>query len=199
MTFAGNTIFVGGLLTINFPGYELRLSDAGVVVWDGRVYNSADSRFGTVSQISPIRDGFTDSVPSGVITLSIPQSVPLATVLDPDFQNSTVSIYLAEISGDGFTVVAAEQVFTGFVDTMTWQPILREISIEFVAQSERFFLRNEGNVLSDRFHQGVWPGELGCQNCTDAVVTVAWGAESPTSPAPIGRSNSSIFFRGVNR
>ena len=51
----------------------------------------------------------------------------------------------------------------------------RELACSVVSRAERLFDLDIGNGLSDRWHQSVWPGELGHANASGLTINVAWG------------------------
>ena len=53
------------------------------------------------------------------------------------------------------------------------------LTLEFMTVLERLFAINQGNVCSDTFHQTIFSGERGFENCTDNQSFFAWGTESP--------------------
>jgi hypothetical protein len=171
-----------GLIQIDFPSGTVRLCDGGFVNFGADRFDAKDAVFGTIAAASEIEESITDFAPGGSITLSVSPDAPLSTILNPAIQNARVQMWLAEVSSDGFTILAgsADKLFDGFVDYTTWQPLDYKLSIFYATKAEHLLMRNKGNVLSSSFHKRVWPGELGCDNATDAEIEVAWGTASPT-------------------
>ena len=66
----------------------------------------------------------------------------------------------------------------------------RVLELNFLARSEALFLRNEGNVCSSRFHQSLFAGERGFDNCTGLAGYLAWGALAPSRGAPVRANNT---------
>ena len=90
--------------------------------------------------------------------------------------------WAGELDADGKTVSTAELLDDLLVDT--YEQLIgargsRLLELGFISRTERFFLRNEGNVCSSPFHQSIYPGERGFDNCTDKVGYRAWGALAP--------------------
>lgn len=179
MSFEGRTITVTGLLEMEFPGATVRLCDGGFVDFDGNRFTAKDATFGTVASAEGVEEEIADFAPGGLFSLTPSPDAALADFFGPSFQNSRVRMWMGEVDADDVTVGDAELLFDGFVDTQNWRPKDGTLDFQFISRADKLFLRNEGNVLSSAFHQSIWAGEKGCDNCTDAPVAVAWGTKSP--------------------
>lgn len=179
MAFEGRTITIAGLMELEFPAVTVRLCDGGFVDYASNRFTSKHATFGTIASADAIDEEVGGFAPGGLFTLTPDGDAPLADFFGPSFQNSPVRMWFGEVSDDDVTVSHAELVFEGFVDAQTWNPREGTLSFEFISRADKLFLRNEGNVLSSAFHQLIWPGERGCDNCTDAPISVAWGVKSP--------------------
>jgi len=179
MAFEGRTITVTGLLEMEFPSVTVRLCDGGFADLGADRFLSKHATFGTISGAEAVEDALGDFAPGGMFSLMPSPGAALADYFGPSFQNSRVRMWLGEIDADGHTVSNAELLFDGFVDTQQWRPVDGELDFSFISRADKLFLRNEGNSLSSAFHKSVWPGERGCDNCTDAPTAVAWGTKTP--------------------
>src|SRR5690606_31007688 len=106
-------------------------------------------------------------------------------VTQPGFQRSRVRFWIAEYDVEEGTIVGTpDLMFDGQIDQTTWTGgSTRELSMSIDSTAERLFERNNGNRLSDSWHESVWPGEKGHANATGLAVPVAWGAEKPPRTA----------------
>lgn len=168
-----------GLAQFDFPGRTVRLTDGGPAKLGGHSFAPKDAVFGAVATAESIEESIGDSAPDGGISLFIPQGVPLATVFNPDLQNSRVQFWLGEITPSTGLVSNEQRLFDGLIDQASWDPVERRIDFTLMARAERLLVVNRGNVAGDRFHRSVWPGERGFENCTDARFQKAWGTAGP--------------------
>ena len=181
MALTDRIITLVGLMKIEFPARTVRLCDGGFARYAGEDYSSRDAVFGTIAGVDAIEDAVGDAAPGGGFTLFPDPEAGLINVFVPDLQNSRVRIWLGELDNDGVSVIHATQLVDQLVDTVDLQLVLGSRSLDFttIGRAEKLFLRSEGNVCSTAFHQSVWPGEKGFDNCTDLEGQVAWGIEGP--------------------
>lgn len=190
MSFDQDFVLMATLIKVSLPSQTLRISDGGFVVWGGepdgsggttsQVYNSEHQDFGTLFTGEGLSDGEGDEAPAAAITFLANSNSAVGNLTDPSMQWSPVSIYQASINAQTGVVIAAIPLFFGFVDV----PTLRDgtsgrlVDMTLVADTERFFMVNEGNRLSQGNHQSRYPGELGLNNMTGVEADVPWGTES---------------------
>lgn len=178
--FSPSKIMLTALAVIELPGTTLRYCDGAFLYVGADKFTSADPEFGSIASADAIEDRTGDEAPAGSLTF-LPSSVAAAATLSqPHYQGSPLRFYLARVDEQTGTVVGdPELVFDGELDTTTL--ILgrgtRRLEMSFIGISERLFLVNEGNVVNDRFHQSIWPGELGMVNATGVPSNEPWGVE----------------------
>ncbi len=177
------TALIAGLIEMTLPGYTVRLCDgSGTVSMGGNIYSGSDDRFGTLAAVSPITSGEGNAAPALDFTFLPADGAAASDLSSPTFQGSRVRLWLAVIDmATGLVIGNAERVFFGLIDTTELKigRGTRELNIQCVSGFERMFANNEGQRLSDAFHQSIWPGELGLSNVTGVTKNVPWGVESP--------------------
>ncbi|HEU0045074.1 hypothetical protein [Sphingomonas sp.] len=183
-----------GLLKLELPGATVRLCDGGFCDWNGERYEAEHPVWGTLAAIEPVEEGVGDLAPGGKLTFMPAADALAAAVSSPAFQNARLRGWLGEMGSDGKTVTSARPLFDGSIDTTTVRLARgsRMVDVSFVSRAERLFLTNQGNTLSPRFHQSVWPGERGFDNCTGVPTAVAWGTEG----APANALSAGSGFSG---
>lgn len=183
-------VTIAGLIEISFPGYTLRLCDGSAEILNGSTrFKGFDDRFGVIGAMSPISSGEGNSAPALDMTFLVPSSAAAADLSSPSFQGSRCRCWLAVIDPATATVIGTpERFFFGLVDTteLVVGRGARELNMQCVSGFEHFFANNEGQRLSDAYHQSNWPGELGLSNVTGITKTVPWGVESPPRSVSYG-------------
>lgn len=189
MPFTGQVILLVGLMEIVLPAYTIRLSEAGFLNWPARgMFTAEDATYGTIGSVEAISDSASDEAPGGRLTLLPPSITASGALYQSSAQGSPIRFWMAAADRTtGLIIGTPELRFDGFVDTMTLRAGRgkRSVEIEFMV-AERLFLVREGNVLSTRFHQLAYPGELGFDHATGAQTAVAWGVPDP--------ARGSVFF-----
>lgn len=188
-------ITLAGLLKIEAPAGGVRLCDGGFLTFGGETYESLHPVFGTLAEFDAIEDGFGDLAEGGGFALTPAPDAALADWFRPDLSGCRVRMWMGEVDADGFAVSTAELLADLLIDTVRQRIGAggeRQLILTTMSRAEKLFLKNEGNVLSQRFHQTVWAGEKGLNNCTDLKVAVAWGTASPprggaAAPGPVFR------------
>lgn len=202
---------VVALLEVKLPGYDLRLIDgASEVHWlglDGQadaVFRGRDPVYGAWKASDAFGDGIGDQVPAMGFTLA-PTSIASAVDLnDPAIQGSRTRVWFAVIDkGTGGLVPSPYQLFEGELDQPTFTLGKGQLDLDYTVVSafERLFLNDEGNRLSDAFHQLRWPGELGLQYMTGLVRSIIWGpGDRPSGITAVnggGGGSGTISIGGV--
>jgi hypothetical protein len=178
MAFDGNVLTLAGLLKIELPDHTIRLTDGGVVWWEGEKYAAEDDQFGTLAGAEAVTEQVNDEAPAGKLMLMPPSGITAADLFQPESQGSPVRFWLAQIDPEtGLIVGTPELTFDGQIDSLTLRVGADELAveIEFTSAAERLFMVREGNVLSPRFHALAWPGEKGFDHATDVQQAVPWG------------------------
>lgn len=180
MAFDGRIITLAWLVKFELPAHTIRWCDGGQVIWSAETYRSEDSIFGTLAAADLANETIGDEAP-GLSLVILPKSTAAAAELSsPEFQGSRVRIWLAEVDRSTGAVDGTPELVAD-LELDTTKLIVgvrdRRLEVGLISIAERLFNINEGNVLSTRFHQTVWPGELGFDNATGSPVTKAWGVQ----------------------
>lgn len=181
-----------GLLKIELPTRTVRLCDGGLFVWGAETYRAKDDVFGTIASIAPLSEGTGDEVPALELTLAPPSESAPFDLVQPEFQNSRLRLWLAQFNPNTGAISGTPQtLFDGQVDqtSLSVGRGRKELQISVVSKLERLFQRNIGNSLNPSFHKTVWPGETGEDNATGLSRPVAWGVEAPPGTPGAGWGN----------
>ena len=167
------------LLEINLPDYDLRLIDgASEVPWGDKLFVGRDPVYGVWSASDAFGDGIGDQVPAMGFTL-LPAAIEDAGRLTaPNVQTSRTRVWFGVIDKTtGGLIPNPYQLFEGEMDqpTLTVGKGVLELEYTVASAFERLFLSDEGNRLSDSFHQLRWPGERGLEYMTGLVRQIIWG------------------------
>ncbi len=173
----------------DFPGGAVRLSDGGAMRYDGDIYAVRDPVWGAVAEMDPVESGIGDMAPAGSLVLAPKPATALSVLMDPALSGCRVQAWAGELDPATGEVAAADRIADWVVDFVRNRlgRGTRTIALALITRAEKLFLTNRGNVISSRFHQSIWAGEKGCDNCTDVEFTVPWG----TQPAPSGKAGGS--------
>jgi hypothetical protein len=181
-------ITLAAVLEWQAPGGAVLLADGGVVRFDPGTglasFTGSHPGFGTIAGFDIFETGIGDQVEGGTISFAPPADAATSAWWRVDLENSRLRLWLGEIDpADGVTLTTAEPVADWLVDTASrdqddGQDLL---TISFMTRQEKLFEIRQGNVCSDAFHQSIWAGERGFENCTDAQAFFAWGAAAPPS------------------
>lgn len=209
MSFDTDFLLTTTLIKVELPAKTLRICDGGFVVWasepDGiggttaQTYKSEDLEYGTLFTGEGLSDGEGDEAPAAAITFLSNTNAAAQNLTSPDMQRSPVSIWQASVNSETGSVLAVVALFFGFIDVPTLRDGAsgRMIDMTLVADTERFFLANEGNRLSQENHQRRYPGELGLNNMTGVEIDVPWGTESrPRGSSTTGGAGGNAFNAG---
>lgn len=181
MAFAGSFVTLAWLVVLDLPDQTLRLCDGGHVTWDGNAFDSADPDFGTIGEAEALNEATGDEMPAVTLTFYPASTAAAATLSSPAYQGAATRVYIGEVDVSTGEVTDAELLADMQLDTTTLilGKSIRKLEMGLVAAAQRLFLFNEGNTLTTRFHQSVWPGEIGLDNATGKQTTVAWGVQGP--------------------
>lgn len=180
-------ITLAAFVKFDAPDGTVRLSDGGVLKFAGETYEAAHPTFGSVKTIERIRAAKGDQAERGKILLIPNPAAPVSSWWRADLKYCRMRIWLAEIEADGVTASAEELLADWLVDQVTRiQSASGDVlQLDMMSRTERIFLQDEGNVCSDTFHQGIWPGESGFVNCTDIQGYFAWGTLGSAREEPV--------------
>lgn len=169
-------------LKLEFPDGDVRLCDGAFLDFGGERYEADHPVFGTVKDPGSIEDGFGDMAESGSLVLVPNPEAAVASWWRNDLFDCRMRAWLGEVDTDGKTVSSARLLHDLLVDS--YQRVQGAggedlLELSFIGRNEKFFLTNQGNVCSDRFHRSLYSGETGFAHCTDVTGFVAWGTERP--------------------
>jgi len=176
-------IMISGLMELEALDKTIRLCDGGMVNWVGRgLFVSQDPEYGTLGSVDASGEMIGDEQASGQLVINVPSVQAAVDLAVSEMQGRPLRFWLAEIDiNTGAIVGTPEKLFDGVVDTssISLERNHRTVTTDYVDSAERLFSIREGNVLSTRFHQTAWPGELGFDHCTGVGVQVPWGVSGP--------------------
>lgn len=179
-------IRLASIVKFEAPDGDVRLCDGGLLDFASERYESLDEVFGALREVSGPEAGSGDQAEDGTLVLVPNPEADLGDWWRTDLFDCRIRTWLGEVDADGVTVSSATQEADLLVDTA--ERVQGEagedlLVLELVGRGDKLFLTNEGNVCSDTFHQTVYAGELGFENCTDLRGFIAWGAASPPRSA----------------
>lgn len=176
-----------GLAVLELPDRTLRLCDGAYVYVGADKFEAEDAEFGSIKSVDEIEEKVGDDAPDGSLTF-LPASTAAAAILSrPEYQGSPLRFYLARVDDQTGTAMGdPELLLDAELDTTTLLLNPRRLEMTFISIAERLWNVNEGNVLSDSFHQSVWPGELGMANATGVPSNEPWGVEGPPRGSTFG-------------
>lgn len=199
---AQQRVLLAGLIKITLPTHTIRLLDgAGVVTWGSETFTGRDAVFGTIGEMEALSEQVGDSIPGLELSLYPPSTSAAVDLIAAAMQGAPVRVWLASVDGaTGAVVPDPELLFAGELDV----PVLeadrgtRVLRMSIASAWERLFEPNEGAVLSDSFHQSIWPGETGFAAMTGTPITKLWGpGEKPpaaTYVAPFPNTGVQRYF-----
>ena len=181
-----------GAIEIALPGGAfLRLLDGpGHLFFDGVGWVGEDTTYGSLLSFEPISDGDQDEVPAVTVSIAVPSAEAAATLGAATMQGAAVRVLLGAFQAATNTVVPDPLLlFLGEVDVpkLTSGPEGLTVELEIVSYSERLFMTEEGERLSDAFHRSIFPGEKGLEFVTGVERTVYWGAQPPKGSVTNGQ------------
>lgn len=178
------------LLKWEAPGGTVRLCDGGFVDFNGERYEAAHAVWGRVAQWPSLDASMDELAEAASVTLLPDAGATLSAWWRADVLDTRMRVWLGELQADGLTVNAATA--TQLADLLVDNAARAQgpdgsdaLELDLTGRAERLFVIDEGNVCSDRFHQTVWPGELGFANCTDVQGQFAWGTALSSAEDPV--------------
>jgi hypothetical protein len=188
-------VLLAGLMRLDLPTRPVMLCDGGFVVWGADVFAAVDEEFGAIVAFEGLNEGVGDEAPAGRIVM-LPATTAAAAVLSsPGYQNSRMRLWIAEVSENSGRVIGEPDLMADWQLDSTRLRIgrgTRVLEMGCVTRSQRLMARNEGNVLSRRHHQSIFPGETGHDNAVGLTVEVAWGVPAPPRGTVAGGAGGSF-------
>ena len=136
--------------------------------------------WGVLDTINGLADTSGNQAPLLTLGLIPASTLGLAAMLDPANQGARVRVLTgAADMTSGRSIGEPYEMFTGELDVPTSKWGMNDRRVEFRVTSivERCFANDEGQRLTDAFHQSVWPGEKGLGFVLDVETWVPWGQE----------------------
>lgn len=189
------SVTLATVLQWDAPDGAVRLSDGGIVKYDSgagtAIFESEDAVFGTIAAFDNFESGIGDLLEAGTISFAPAPGADVADWWRTDLESTRLRLWAGQIASDAVTLEQEENLADWLVDTVTrergasGQDVL---VIKFMTRLRKLAEIQQGNVCSDRFHQTVWSGERGFENCHDGPQYFAWGTEAPPSGSGGGGS-----------
>lgn len=179
---AARNVTIFGAVEMVLPSRTIRVLDgSGALTIGGNSFTGRDAVFGVLGSIDPLTDGLDDEAPALRLEMIPPTSTAAATLTSAANQGAQVRMWFGALNANGTPVPDPELLFLGEIDTATlsWDATTRRVEFEIVSIFERFFDTEQGNRLSNAFHQKVWPGELGLEFVTGVTERIYWGVRPP--------------------
>jgi hypothetical protein len=182
-----------GALRIALPGHTICLLDgSATIIIGGETYTGRDDVFGGLLAIEAIEESQDAEAPALRIVLQPPGAPELATLADANMQGSEVRVMVGCCNlSTGQVIGTPEVIFLGEIDVPRARLAKGVRQVEFSCTSvfERFFEVDEGERVTDAFHQARWPGELGLSMISTLNDPAYWGSNPPVGAlAPAGGS-----------
>jgi len=179
-------------LEIQHPAGNVRLLDApGTLSFDGKTFVGLDPDWGCLASTDVVTDQTGDTAPSLKMMLQQANASAAVTLADPAAQGVPVTFWCGAADLSTMAVVGEPyDVFNGMVDTVTNVVDGARSGVNIAAASafDYFFAADEGAILSDAFHESVWPGELGFEYVTDVTLQMPWGVNGTLPTLTIARA-----------
>lgn len=184
-----------------YPAYTVNLIDgAGAVTFFvsgvSTTFAGEDSIFGTLASISAVSEAVATEAPRVTVTLLPPTAAAVGQLNQPLYQGAPIKIWFGLVNeATGAVVGLPELLFSGRLDTAktTAQANVRTVELDVSSVFERMFIAQEGDRLTDRWHQSIHPGEGGLRLNNDALQDPMWGAE--TQSAAVSNQNASTILK----
>jgi hypothetical protein len=180
--FDDRILTLAALGKFELPSQTLRLCDGGQVIWAAETFRASDPDFGAIDTVEAFSEESGDQAPGGSLIFLPKDSAAAGTLSQPEYQGSRIRFWLAKVdTATGEVDGTPEQIADLVLDRTELRGGIGrlQLAMDFIGSAERLFNISEGNVLSPRFHQSVWSGELGLDNATGVPNQMAWGAPSP--------------------
>lgn len=197
-----NAVTIACFLKWELPERNVLLCDGGMLEYSSEPYQSEDVDFGAIHTPSPIDAAFGDVAEAGQVVLAPQGEAAVTDWWRDDLFDTRLRIWLGNVDADGYTVSNATLLADLLVDTYERRQNSggeELLGLDLIGRAEKLFLINEGNVLSQRFHQSVFAGEDGMNNCTDLTGYLAWGAATPPRGSTSGGGGSTFTPRSFVR
>jgi hypothetical protein len=188
------------LMRVDLDDHPARMTDGGVVDWDGHLWRARDSVLGVPIGFESLEEGVATSLPAGTFTFTPTDATPSSVLNDPGLAGRRVRCWLAEIDVDtGAVTGVPEQLIDWMIDypEIEVDEDGRTHLLNCVSNLQWLMMRDQGNSLSPSFHERIHPGEKGLRNGSGITTSFAWGAPSPPRGVSSGASLPSRLVRGI--
>jgi len=179
--FDAKRIRIAAALRIDLPNHVISICDGGWFDFEGTRYRADDPIFGGVFSVQNQASGSNDKAPGGTIVF-VPKSASVAANLsNPGMQRSPLRFWQIELDAETGLVIGSKLRFAGMLShtILRGSSGTRLLEMGYIGEGEWLFSQNEGNRLSNQWHQSWWPGELGMSNITGITRAVHWGVDAP--------------------
>lgn len=184
-----------------YPAYTVNLIDgAGFVSFFvngvSTTFTGEDPTFGVLGTISAVSEAIATEAPRVTITLLPPTSAAVGQLNQPLYQGAPIKLWFGLVNETtGAVIGVPELLFSGRLDTAktTAQTNSRIVELDVASVFERMFVAQEGDRLTDRWHQTIHPGETGLRLNNDALQDPMWGAETQSSA--VTNQNPSVILK----
>lgn len=160
---------------------EIRIFDgSGIINLNSETYEGVDDLFGTLGGLETITEALSNRAPTVSLSLLIPDETAIANLLQPENQNSLVSVYFAVIDYATSTSIGSpELLWKGRLDTasITASENSHTVELNTVSAFDRLFAVDEGARLNSIWHNRIWPNETGLDRQIAGLRKVYWGQE----------------------
>lgn len=166
---------------IDHPNGTAHLLDgSGVLSFNGATWTGGDDVFGSLGSLDVVSDGSDQEAPAIKLGLLPPNAAAAIALCIPGAQGALVRIYIGCFDpATGAVIGTPDLRFLGEIDVATpsFNGEQSMVVFDVTTAFERFFDLEEGAVLSDGFHQNIWPGELGFEYMTNIFQKMPWGQD----------------------
>lgn len=172
-------------IEVVFPGFTLRLVDAGFVTIGGELYTAEDATYGRLGGIGSIQDGGDDVATRCEITILPASAEAMDALTDPEAQVvARVRVFFGTVNpATGECIGVPDEPFIGFIDVADF--LIGEgangwaVIWDCATGQDRALEAREGQNLSPAFHESIWAGELGLRLVDGVTRKVYWGTGEP--------------------
>lgn len=166
-------------LEIVLPGHTLRVLDgAGVIGFDGMVFQGFDATYGTLGAIESVTESIGTEAPRVRFAFLPRSNNALANLAAPGAQGSQVTLWTGVVNPyTGLVIGQPEVLFIGDLDETSFEYDEGSgvLTVDCASAWDRFFDGNEGARQTDDFQQANYPGDRAFQFITGVEEQLHWG------------------------
>lgn len=180
-------------------GTEYLWSGIGDISYGGNTYTGV----GDLGDIDKIPEGVDKSDQGVELTLNYLDDTLRNMFVTTDQADRGVTIYVAVIDPDTFTVTSAYAYFVGFIDSVRIKDSGKSGAlIVRVASELALYQRSHAYFLTDSHQQDLYPGDLGLEFSSEMDQPISWGRKTvqpgiPNPPGPGYRNPDDPFYTGL--